>query len=66
MYSPKINESLISPLYHQAKSLGLPMTRLVNEIISEYLSGVETPVVQEEKNIPMGFYCTDINNKEAV
>lgn len=66
MYSPKINESLISPLYHQAKSLGLPMTRLVNEIISEYLSGVETPVVQEEKNIPMGFYCTDINSKEAV
>ena len=64
MYSPKINESLISPLYHQAKSLGVPMTRLVNDIISEYLSGVDVPAPSEEKTIPMGFYSSD-QNKEA-
>ena len=38
MYSPKISEELISPLYHKAKARGIPMTRLVNEILSEYLS----------------------------
>jgi len=38
MYSPKISEELISPLYHQAKARGIPMTRLVNEILSEHLS----------------------------
>ena len=64
MYSPKINESLISPLYHQAKSLGVPMTRLVNDIISEYLSGVDAQAPSEEKTIPMGFYSSD-QNKEA-
>ena len=59
MYSPKINETLISPLYHQAKSLGLPMTRLVNEIISEYLSDVDAQAPPEDKTVPMGFYSSD-------
>lgn len=38
MYSPKIDSKYISPLYHQAKSLGIPKTRLVNETLSEHLS----------------------------
>ena len=37
MYSPKIKKELIPTLYHLAKHRGVPMTRLVNEIITNYL-----------------------------
>lgn len=37
MYSPKINEDYIPFLYRKAKSQQIPMTRLVNKIIEEYL-----------------------------
>ena len=38
MYSPKIDEKLIPALYRLSKELKVPMTRLVNSIIS---SGIE-------------------------
>ena len=38
MYSPKIDEKLVPKLYRLAKELRVPMTRLVNSIIS---SGIE-------------------------
>lgn len=37
MYSPKINELHIPALYHLGKHVKKPMTRLVNEAISQYL-----------------------------
>lgn len=37
MYSPKINEQHIPVLYHLGKRVKKPMTRLVNEAISQYL-----------------------------
>jgi len=37
MYSPKINEKHIPPLYHFGKKLRKPMTRLVDEAIRQYL-----------------------------
>ncbi len=37
MYSPKIDEDYIPFLYRKAKSQQIPMTRLVNQIIEEYL-----------------------------
>ena len=37
MYSPKIDEDYIPFLYRKAKSQQIPMTRLVNKIIEEYL-----------------------------
>jgi len=62
MYSPKICESLISPLYHQAKARGIPMTKLVNEILSSHLS-LE---IQPEKcaEVKLSVYSSD-QNKEA-
>ena len=37
MYSPKIKECYIPVLYKLAKSRSIPMTKLVNQIIREYL-----------------------------
>lgn len=37
MYSPKIKEQHIPTLYHLGKLVKKPMTRLVNEAISQYL-----------------------------
>lgn len=63
MYSPKIDPSLISPLYHQAKQRGIPMTRLVNEILSEHLSlELELDKCAENK---LEVYSSDAQNKEA-
>jgi hypothetical protein len=33
MYSPKISEHFIPYLYREAKTQGIPMTKLVNEIV---------------------------------
>lgn len=38
MYSPKIPDHLISPLYWLARSRSQPMTRLVAEIVEAYLA----------------------------
>ncbi len=37
MYSPKISDKLIPDIYLLAKERKIPMTKLVNEIIKEYL-----------------------------
>ena len=37
MYSPKIKEDLVRALYLEKQKVGKPMTRLVNEAITEYL-----------------------------
>jgi len=42
MYSPKINEKHIPALYHLGKQAKKPMTRLVNEAITEYLAKEES------------------------
>lgn len=41
MYSPKISEELIPFLYRLAKSKGVKMTALVNEIIKKALTETE-------------------------
>lgn len=41
MYSPKIKEELIPKLYGLAKAKGIPMTKLVNQILSNVLSKVK-------------------------
>jgi len=40
-YTPKIREDLIHILHHLAKRKGIPMTRLVNEIIENYINQIE-------------------------
>ncbi len=37
MYQPRIREDLISRLYRQAKAQGIPMTRLVSELLESVL-----------------------------
>jgi len=41
MYSPKINDQHIPTLYHLGKQKKIPMTKLVNQAITEYLSKEE-------------------------
>jgi len=38
MYSPKIAEGLVKQLYPMAKEKGVPMTKLVNEIIQDAIA----------------------------
>ena len=41
MYSPKLNEELIPALFKIARLRKIPMTKLVNQIITNYLSNHE-------------------------
>ena len=41
MYSPRINEELIPALFKIARLRKIPMTKLVNQIITNYLSNHE-------------------------
>jgi hypothetical protein len=50
MYSPRIDEDLIPPLYRMAKARRIPMTRLVSEILKEALAsgdGEQTQAVRD-------------------
>lgn len=38
MYSPKIKEDLIPKIYQVAKEKGLPMTKLIDEILRDALN----------------------------
>lgn len=42
MYSPKIPERLIPPLYQMARTRRQPMTRVVAEILDAYLASQDT------------------------
>jgi hypothetical protein len=53
-YSPRLKSSLISPLYHAAKSQGIPMTALASRLVSEGLARMaenQTSTVAEEPPI---------------
>ncbi len=39
MYSPKIEEDLVTKLYQKVKVEGVPMTKLVDQIIRDALNG---------------------------
>jgi hypothetical protein len=43
VYSPKIAEKLIPILYHAAKAQGVPMTILVNRLLTEALAKENLP-----------------------
>ncbi len=51
MYSPKIKERFIPILYRIARKRKMPMTRLVEEIIQEYLSNHLTEELLERGDI---------------
>jgi len=39
MYSPKIKEDLIAPLYHKARADKKPMTKIVDQMLRAQLNG---------------------------
>jgi len=41
MYSPKIDPALVARLHTMAKVLGMPMTSLVNQLLSDGLDRLE-------------------------
>lgn len=41
-YSPRLERSLISPLYHAAKAEGVPMTKLASSWVAEKLATYRT------------------------
>jgi len=50
-YSPRLDRSLISPLYRAAKAQGIPMTALASRLVAEGLSRIAedgTCIVAEE------------------
>ena len=57
MYSPKIIPELIPKLYRKAKERGIPMTRLVNEILSDNLKDEPEPAV--DGSMGTGVYSTE-------
>ncbi len=50
MYSPRIDEDLIPPLYRLAKVRRIPMTRLVSEILNEALRNVHGEQAQADQD----------------
>ena len=48
MYSPKISEQHIPYLYHLARHLDMPMTRLVNQILEPFIEKFKETGLFEE------------------
>ena len=56
MYSPKIDERLIPPLYRLARSRRQPMTRVVAEALAAYLASqgaLDRPIPVERRDEPV-------------
>ena len=57
-YTPRLDEKLISPLYHAAKARRIPMTRLASSLVREGLQRLGEPAssestfVREEPHTP--------------
>jgi len=51
MYSPKIEDRYIPILYRVAKAYRVPMTKLVNQIIHDYLTKrLSTDLLEKERS----------------
>lgn len=70
MYSPKIKEELIRKLYYIARARQVPMTYLVNQIISEAIKNIqiEQQTVREktERLIERKIYCIKEQNSREL
>ena len=47
-YSPPIRRELVRVLYHERKRRGIPMTRLVDEILSTALQSTQSWHIMED------------------
>ena len=50
-YSPVISRFLVSVLYHEARRLHIPMTKLTDELLRQQLSGSESWKKAEELRV---------------
>lgn len=50
-YSPQISRFLVSALYHEAKRRKVPMTVLVNELITNQLTGSPGWITAQELRV---------------
>ncbi|MCE1169385.1 MAG: hypothetical protein LWX70_14960 [Sphingobacteriia bacterium] len=67
MYSPKIIPELIPKLYRKAKERGIPMTRLVNEILSDKLKDEPEAVNEDYEHVAEGVaHLSFANQSNAV
>lgn len=51
MYSPRISEELIPKIYKVAKAKGVPMTKVVDEILDDALTKIEIESVPYEVKV---------------
>jgi hypothetical protein len=54
-YSPQLSRKLVSRLYHEARAEEIPMTKLTNRIIEDWLrshKSVEVPTLRENNIDP--------------
>jgi len=51
LYSPRISEKLIPKIYKVAKTKGVPITKLVDEILNNALSKIEIETVPCEVKV---------------
>jgi hypothetical protein len=65
MYSPKIQEDLIPTLYKLGKALGKPMTRIVDEILRDYLNGTKIIKHSESETSTESFHIIYRNQPHA-
>lgn len=47
-YSPVIRRELVRALYHERVRRGIPMTRLVDELLTKALDQRRSPVIRED------------------
>ena len=51
-YSPQLSRDLVSRLYHKARAERIPMTKLTNRIIEDWLgshNSIEVPIPSENR-----------------
>lgn len=49
VYTPALNKHLVEKLYHLAAAKGVPMTKLLNELVEEALRDVRIVIHREPK-----------------
>ena len=65
MYSPKVDEELVPVLYRLAKERKMPMTKLVNGIISQALATNSLPVGKQGP-CQTGAFTPQADSQQAV
>lgn len=65
MYSPKIAEKLIPALYHAAKAQDVPMTILVNRLLTEALARENLPQTARDAFVSYAVPATEVHPAQA-